>query len=40
MSEEFNLRDYWDKAAKREKDWRDAGESKLLAQMHDAYLLS
>ncbi len=30
------LRDYWAEAEKREKDWREAGEQKLLAQMNDA----
>ena len=30
------LRHHWIESRKREKDWRDAGEVKLLEQMHDA----
>ena len=30
------LRHHWIESEKREKDWRDAGEVKLLEQMHDA----
>lgn len=31
------LRQMWIDADKRAQDWRDAGEVKLLDQMHDAY---
>ena len=30
------LRHHWIESEKREKDWREAGEVKLLEQMHDA----
>ena len=35
-NEEPNLREIWAAADKKAKDWRDAGEEKLLRQMHDA----
>ena len=34
---EPNLRQMWCDADKRQKDWREAGEIKLLEQLNDAY---
>lgn len=35
-NEEPNLREIWAAADKKVKDWREAGEVKLLEQMNDA----
>lgn len=35
-NEKPNLHEIWAAAAKKEKDWREAGEEKLLRQMLDA----
>jgi len=34
---DINLQRMWAEAAKKQKDWRDAGETVLLQRMHDAY---
>lgn len=35
--DDFSLTKMWGEASKREKDWRDSEEVKLLAAMNDAY---
>ncbi len=37
MDDEINLMAMWAEADKRAKDWRDAGEVKLLERMNDAF---
>lgn len=32
-----DLRHMWAEAEKKQKDWREEGETKLLTQMHDAF---